>query len=71
MVWYPSAKEVPTRGARTIAAPKIMLKAFLGIHGAIFIDWFPPEERFNSEYFCEKIRRNLSQVLDSGCDQVP
>jgi hypothetical protein len=52
--------------ACTIAAPKTTLTVFLSIHSAIFINWLPPGEKFNSGYFCEKILELLSQVLRCG-----
>jgi hypothetical protein len=64
--WYLSTEEVPTRVARTMAVTKTMVTMFLSIHGAIFIDWLPPGEKFTSGYFCEKILDPLSQVLPSG-----
>jgi hypothetical protein len=66
-IWFVSAEEVLTKVASTMAAPKTMLTVFLSIHSAIFIDWLPPWEEFNSGYFCEKRPEPLFQVLLSGC----
>jgi hypothetical protein len=62
-----SAHKILTRVAPPIAALQTMFRVFLRIQDAIFIVWFPPGERFNSGYFCEKILEPLSQVLHSGC----
>jgi hypothetical protein len=43
-----------------------MLTPFPSVHGAIFIDWFPAGEKFNSGYCCEEIHDPLSQVWHDG-----
>jgi hypothetical protein len=40
-----------------------MLAVFVSVHGAIFINWLPPGERFNSGYFCQQILKPPSQIL--------
>jgi hypothetical protein len=36
---------------------------FVSVHGAVFINWLPPRERFNSGYFSQQILQRLSQIL--------
>jgi hypothetical protein len=44
----------------------MMLTVFFSTHGAIFINWRPPRENFNSGYFCEQKLGLLSDILHSG-----
>jgi hypothetical protein len=40
-----------------------MFTVFLGVNGAILINWLSPGEKFNSGLFCEKILEPLSEIL--------
>jgi hypothetical protein len=50
-IWRPSADEILRTAAQTMAAQKRTVAVILSVHGAIFINWLRPEERFNSGYF--------------------
>jgi hypothetical protein len=68
--WCLSADAVAIRVARTTAAQKITHMVFLSIHGAIFIVWVPPGEKFNSGHFCKKILEPLFQVCRAGAVHI-
>jgi hypothetical protein len=40
-----------------------MVTVFFGINGAVFINWPPPGEKFDSGYFYEEILDPLSETL--------
>jgi hypothetical protein len=69
--WCLSADRVPTRVMRTKAAPKNMLKVFLGIHGAIFIDWLPPGESSKADTFVTKCSNRFPRSCTTAAVQVP
>jgi hypothetical protein len=54
-----------------ITAPKTMLTVLLGIHDLIFIDWFPPREKFKNGYFGEKYSRYFPRSCTAGAVQIP
>jgi hypothetical protein len=47
-----------------------MLTVFLSIHGAIFIGWLSPGEKFHNRYFCEKYSSRLPRSCTTGAVQV-
>jgi hypothetical protein len=64
-IWCVSVDAIPTRVVHAITARRNMFTVFLSIAGGIFINWLPPREEFNSDYFCEKILKPLSEILHS------
>jgi hypothetical protein len=47
-----------------------MLTVFLSLHGAIFIDWLQPGEKFNSGYFWEEYSSRFPGCCTAGTVQV-